>query len=313
MIEIMKKFLFSASLLILILAGCTEAFNEGSPAENRQASVKDSHNVTLSTVRTLIGRNAETRSDDEANKLVCIKDALNDTLLYMCDNEGGGWTIYSSDTRVPPIVAQSETGTIEDLQKLEAAMDWIQSLSNDMKAIRQAEDSELNFSSNEIEQNKYFWKAISSPDECVKSIMRKPDSLTLINPNPDLINWEDYGLYYLHNYYGVPKTAPSKAYCHGRNTDKDYDWSQYDFTMDAWDSMNKKLIDEDTGIEYWGCAPFIAYIGNLLKTKYGDEGSSSDFPMDISRVFNPLGISCKVAPYDVDILKQSLLIRCPFV
>lgn len=115
-------------------------------------------------------QNVGTRSSSQMSTptIECITDKSNDTILYLSKRQGGGWTMYSSDTRVPAIVAQSENGSYEQLMQIDGARLWIQSIAEDMAMIRKLPDEKLNFSQKEIANNKDFWKSVSSPDMFVK-------------------------------------------------------------------------------------------------------------------------------------------------
>lgn len=189
----MKKNVYLSVAVLLFTAGCSDSFND-SLNVNQKPNEKEDHNVSVSAIRTLSGMSAETRGDDdEARKLVCIKDAANDTLLYMCDNEGGGWTIYSSDTRVPPIVAQCSKGSVNEALSNGAREAWIYSIADDMKMIREADDSDLKLTEEEIEDNKLFWRSITNSDEYMKSILRNQNTRGITDPIIPIYNWENYG------------------------------------------------------------------------------------------------------------------------
>ena len=169
----MKKFLLSV-LLPTILVGCTNSLDEtitlDSIEQESGHSAFSQHFVTLDAVAALTeAQMGMTRnSSDIRNRITCYTDTAKDTLLFICDNSEGGWTMYSSDTRVPPIVAQSGTGTFAEAMENENAAWWIKTIAEDMKAIRSAGDNELNFSKEEIESNANFWESVSAPDKFVK-------------------------------------------------------------------------------------------------------------------------------------------------
>lgn len=369
----MKKLNAILYVIILILSGCSDSIYN-SAAVNGQSEETENHNISLNTIRSLVGQRQITRTDDEEMRdIISICGSANDTLLYICNNENGGWTIYSSDTRVPPIVARCDTGSIADLQKNEAAMVWIQSIANTMKTIKEADNCKLNFTDDEIKQNKAFWHSITNADEYVKSMIKTSQSskYKLADPLDPIMLWEKYGhyeyactsafeevydsiphlisthwhqgkpynsycpyksigdmtdynrspagcsaiadaqiLYFLNSLYGVPASAPSNAYCHGRNNEN-YNWDQYDFKTDTWKDMNSYVLDSGSGKRHIGCAPLIAYTGRLLRTIYGDDGSDTWFSSHIQNLFNPMGISCKRSVYDASVVKESLLAGIP--
>lgn len=192
----MKRKLMYFSILLLMMIGCAENSSFEMSSEFPKNEEERDHNVSLSAIKNLIDINVLTRTcEDSSSSIICVKGEFNDTLLYLCDNEDGGWTIYSSDTRVPPIVARSDKGNINEALKNELRKYWINSLAEQMQAIRQSKDEELAFSASEIETHKKFWNSISKPDEYVKTIARKPDSLEIKPINPYYPFWEDCGHY----------------------------------------------------------------------------------------------------------------------
>lgn len=154
-----------------------------------------------------------TRSDEEiAMDIQCLTSKENnDTLLFVYQKPEGGWIIYSSDTRVPAIVAESEDGYFNDLMKIDGARLWIESMKEDMAAIREASDSELNFTTDEINNNQEFWYAISSPDDFVKTkINREMADTYAVLPEPVPIDPKGhYELNYTKTYTETFDSIPS--------------------------------------------------------------------------------------------------------
>ena len=182
-------------LFFLVITSCSDSIQEdltNKMAEIQNVSGTDSHFVSYSDVAALTkAESTSTRASSNATaEIKCITgNKTNDTLLYVCQKQEGGWTVYSSDTRVPAIVAQSDGGSFDDLMKIEGAKLWIQSIADDMAAIRQLDDDKLNFTREEIENNKAFWESISSPDEFVKKMLKESatrgwefDSLAILEP-----------------------------------------------------------------------------------------------------------------------------------
>ena len=159
---------------LLALCGCSE-FNEDyeTPSQVNEVTVRPNHFVTLSDINALCeAQSGSTRAGLTSDfNVKCFTDAERDTLLYMLNNQGGGWTIYSSDTRVPAIVAYSSNGTMSEALENENLRAWIDCMSADMKVIRQLKDNELNFSSEEIKSNEKFWNSFSQPDKVAKEEM----------------------------------------------------------------------------------------------------------------------------------------------
>lgn len=156
-----------------LIASCSDGMEDLS--ERRPVLVDEtsiSNVVSLDNVKTLVAaQNAATATrgtGDFVADIKCLENVQHDTLLYVCEERGGGWTIYSSDKRTPAIVAQSESGSFSHAMQNEALATWIETMKEDMEVIRKASDRELNFSKQEIDENLMFWEAIASPDDFVK-------------------------------------------------------------------------------------------------------------------------------------------------
>ena len=348
-------------LIILLLCSsafscCTNSIFDDEQLEFAEVNdycASEDHTVKYADILKLCQtQNNETRSFAQtAPQVECITSSK-DTVLYVNIRPAGGWTIYSSDTRVPAIVAQSDRGSFQELMQVDGARLWIQSIADDMAFIKNLPDEELNFTAKEIASNKAFWESISTPDQYVKENLL-PDTRAIV---PDLIpdlghyeliystsssevydsiprmtvtNWHQHSpynlycplksnsnythapagcvaiggaqmLYFLHNHYGVPSTAPSEAYCNG-NVDS-YTWDQTNYITDIWNYMNS-----------YGsyAAPLIANVGKRLNMDYGDDGSGAYVSDLVDDVFAPYGISCTYTGYDSGLLKNSLINGMP--
>jgi len=179
----MKKILLLIITITVIAIGwgCSDCLDDAVSLDHFEQPVSNNtpHFVTLQDVQNLtkaLSSSTRRASSSTAPEITCYEDAEHDTLLYICDNMGDGWTIYSSDTRVPPIVAQSDSCSFAHASENEALMAWVATIAEDMKYIKHASDAELNFTPSEIESNKNFWKSISFPDEYVKEMVK--DELT---------------------------------------------------------------------------------------------------------------------------------------
>lgn len=224
-------------LFFLVITSCSDSIQEdltNKMAEIQNVSSTDSHFVSYSDVAALTkAESTSTRASSNATaEIKCITgNKTNDTLLYVCQKQEGGWTVYSSDTRVPAIVAQSDGGSFDDLMKIEGAKLWIQSIADDMAAIRQLDDDKLNFTREEIENNKAFWKSISSPDEFVKKMLKESATRggghgNLIDPELDSLLHDGLWVFresytYTEVYDSIPRLtktiwhqlAPYNTYC----------------------------------------------------------------------------------------------------
>lgn len=357
-------------LLVLVLASCSDHIQEDLASQTPETAIQKAtgeHFVSYSDVAALT--NAEgtsTRaSSNVATEIKCITgNKTNDTLLYVCQKQEGGWTVYSSDTRVPAIVAQSDEGSFDDLMKIDGAKLWIQSMADDMAMIRQLGDEKLNFTREEIENNKAFWESISSPDEFVKKMLKESatrgggvldpdapldslflnghyeysftDSYTEVYDSISRLthtDWIQRGpynnycpfnsdstyrvpagcliiaaaqmLYFLHNKFGVPETAPSTASCNGTINNYLDDWYQNNYTTTVWDSMSTYG---------YKAAPLVANVANRLHAHFTNNSTSAPTSLLKDSVFAPYNISCTYTSYDsdkVELLRTSLINGIP--
>ena len=349
----MKK---TSNILLLAFAftACTnpiEEYNDWN-AETESLNLKSDYSVKYADVLTLSqSQNAASGASTRSLEIECITNESNDTLLYVCEKPDGGWVIYSSDTRTPAVVANSDEGSFESLKQIDGARLWIQSMAEDLAAIKRLPDDKLNFTPKEIENNKAFWKSISSPDKYIKEKLKAQtrDAELLITGHYELrystsftevydsisrlteTNWSqgspynnycpyksnsttDHApagcvaiaaaqmLYYLHDYYGVPETAPSEAYCYGDINS--YTWAQTNYTTEIWEEM---------ALSGAAAAPLIADVGRRVNMNYGDNSSGAQPSNLVGNVFAPYGISCTYATYDVTPLKNNLLDSIPVI
>ena len=179
-----NKFFYSVVFLFCI--SCSNSIEDNMPIEpiNIIENTIENH-VSLSDIVTL---NSVDVSNTRASSIIsssieCVTNEKRDTLIYVYKKETGGWTMYSSDTRLPAIIAHSESGSFEELMQIDAAKLWVQSMAEDIAMIKGLPDDKLNFTSEEIMCNKAFWKSISSPDTYVKQQIlgatRAPEDLEL--------------------------------------------------------------------------------------------------------------------------------------
>ena len=199
----MKK-IVTILFLLSALVSCSDSIRDNvdvNTYESQSRTTGQENHVALADVLTL--SNAQmlgTRASSGAfSDIECITNDSNDTLLYVVNKQGGGWTIYSSDTRVPAIVAQSDEGSYAELMQNEHAAIWIQSMAEDIGLIKTLDDDALNFSKDEIESNKAFWKSVSAPDDFVKEHFKQEttkgrDHPGLIDPDPFLVPVGHYEL-----------------------------------------------------------------------------------------------------------------------
>ena len=356
----MKKILF-LSILATMLYSCSDSMQEYAAMDDLNNSVQTepdrSHFVSKSDVAALLRAqsNSTRAASDCEDDIICFEDDKHDTLLYACNKVDGGWIVYASDTRVPAIIAESPSGTFSEAMENEAAYVWLQTIAEDIKVIKSLSDDKLNFSAEEIENNKKFWKSISSPDEYMKEKNAKEGfsetrGLPMATGHYELVNtishWENYDyiprltttdwdqhapfniycpyksgsssehapagcvaiagaqmLYFLHNKFGVPETAPSEAYVVG-HVGSPHFGIQTNYTSTIWDDMTTND----------SCAaPLIADVGRRVDMDYGNNSSSAQTEDLVDDVFAPYGISCTYSSYNVDTLCNKLILDIPVI
>ncbi len=171
----------SIFMLLIIVASCTDTIGDSLELSDQQGVLtkRDNH-VSYCDIAKLNNVPAERsrNASDSTSAIECIVDANGDTLLYVYKDPEGGWTIYPSDSRVPPIVATSEEGSYENTKQNDGARLWIQSIAEDIALIKQLDDSQLNFTPEEIESNRDFWESISNSNEFAQSQICRNNSRT---------------------------------------------------------------------------------------------------------------------------------------
>jgi len=123
--------------------------------------------VTFDDIRMLISAGKTETRATVTDSYEFIIDEDNDTLFYVVNHAEGGWTMYASDKRVPAIVAEDTKGKFS---KDEAALimgDWLETMADDMKAVRHATDDNLGLTKDEIEANMSSWEAVCDPNSFI--------------------------------------------------------------------------------------------------------------------------------------------------
>lgn len=345
-------------LTAFVFTACSNSIDENCYSENQEplSQFAQEHSVKYADVVVLSKfSNSSTRSSNASNyipEIECITNDTKDTLLYVCKTQDKGWVIYSSDTRVPAIVAQSDSGSFERLMQIDGAKMWIQSIAEDMAIIKQLPDEKLNFTQNEIENNKAFWKSISSPDEYVKEHLIKTRSheddflgftghyelrstrtwQEVYDSIPSMIktNWHQG---YPFNYYCPLKSdnstqAPAGCvaiaagqmlyYLHYHigvpETAPSEAYCNGNISSYTWAQTNYTS-------EIWNtmknssiaAAPLIADIGRRVNMLYGNTASNAFTINLVDYVFAPYGIACTYSDYNVAQLQNSLINNMPVI
>lgn len=145
------------------MSACTSD-NEMGNAYFREIEVTSSNHVKLSDVeKKITAEKPQTRAGQNDIHVMSYVDADQDTLLYIWNNPIGGWTIYSTDRRTPPVLVESETGDYNDFIKNQAASLWLKTMADDMKRIKQCKDHELRIPRADQYAYKKHWESISNP------------------------------------------------------------------------------------------------------------------------------------------------------
>lgn len=169
--KILKFILTTAFFGVLLLSCSNETDYMDTPAiQNEQPTNSRNSHVSFNDVQALVKSvSRQTRAAMEKERFEFIIDNDNDTLFYVANHPEGGWTMYASDKRVPAIVAENDEGYF-NLKETEQVMnEWFEAMKEDMKAVRQAEDNELNFTEEEIRANRDAWDAVCNIDEFIQN------------------------------------------------------------------------------------------------------------------------------------------------
>lgn len=204
----MKKLFYLIVVIIVCAVACTS--EEMVPTERVRTHgesrlIAKSNHVSLDNVMTLTGAMRKaTRAavGEEDDDFICIVDTDNDTLFYVVNHPGGGWTMYASDKRVPAIVAENEDGRFSLKETEEVMGTWFDAMKEDMKRVQNAEDKDLNFTADEIETNRAYWDAVCYADEFLRAHLMKTRDWPF---NPEL-PFDPNGYYYLDSTYTYTQT-----------------------------------------------------------------------------------------------------------
>ena len=334
----MYKKLF-VSLSVLALASCTENFQEDLadvPTATLTEEETQNNHVSYSDIVSLTkAQNSETRAyEGQEPKIECITNSSNDTLLYIHQKPTGGWTIYSSDTRVPSIVAESDEGSVEKLMECESVKEWIKWMSEDMEIISKLPDDKLKFTKNEVKANRAFWKSVSATDKYVKEKLAETGTRALPKfpgGHYKLVSSKTYYEYYdtgdrltktnWHQGFPFNSDCPNgcPAGCVAIAAAQMLYFLHYElgvpqeapvapgkngvynnYSSSIWNTMNINNVYKSDA------APLIADVGRLVDMDYNYDQSGAvtgDLP---EKVFKPYGISCIYTDYNIPKLINSL-------
>lgn len=355
----MKKPLILLSIAIgILLCSCSDDIetvgNDLLTPEPVATTLQENNRVNINAIVALNQDSVpDSRSSDNIlQRIECIKGQSNDTCLYVYKKEKGGWTMYSTDTRVPPILAQSDSGSFENLMRIDAARLWIQSMAEDLAIIKRLPDTKLKFSQKEIEDNKNFWKSISEPDEFVRQSidvggidttrliprghyeLRRTLTYTEILKSVDnltLTRWHQGDPYNRCCPYRTDRedervpvgcvpiaAAQVLFYLHYHLGVPETAPSKGSCVGDI---LSSTFTISDFNSEIWdimktdnsAAAPFLAYCGRLIGVKYGNVSSSSSTSDLKDKLFAPCGISCSYDSLVPSVLISNLLAKLPVI
>lgn len=331
--------------LVLMIASCEKGADAVSlDSEEERLIVSSDDFVTKSQLVSLINKKANnTRGvslDDYS--IEARLSAEGDTLMYVVNYNGQGWTIFSADSRTPAILAEGDSGSFSVEEGSPALSLWMEMLSTNMANVRRSCDENLKFTSEEISANKTFWS--DSEQEPIRN-PRPPqyegywithtsietfvyDTLEHMTPRwyqiapynqyCPLKSWsltvhQPAGcvavagaqiLYYLHGKIGVPVNAYGSCSI--------VDGTPYfsDLSESNWEQMSPDYPNPGTAEKE---AILIAKVGDLVGMHYSDTSSWS-YSSRLKRIaFPDQGISCSRSDYCQDTIKRYLNLQYPVI
>ena len=178
----------------------------------------ESNRVSEEAVAELIcPKSHSSRREKAMSVLSCYTNSQNDTLIYVINNPGGGWTLFSTDKRISPVLASSTEGTFELSLLNDNMKQWVDMMGSEMLEVRKSTDEQLKLSANEIKLNKEFWASIENPNDYIRSN-------NIINPP---LPWDS--LYLYGHYELVSSTSVIEVVDEIERLTKT-DWSQDHYT-----------------------------------------------------------------------------------
>ena len=229
-----KVFISISSLFLVLFICCTKNSLE-SPPFNATCSTSiikgdnDSNVVSgLDLLRRLNDGGVNLKSHpNDSYSLSVYTDANVDTLLFIVNFKNGGWKIYSSDKRTPPIIAEGEQGYFSLEDGSPAVNFWLGRMAEDIAMVRRSSDDELSFSAEEIKTNREFWSGKEPTillDVKEEPILRDPppghwevDSYTVTEVYDSLphmvAQWSQWEPYNEYSPYYVNSTERACAGC----------------------------------------------------------------------------------------------------
>ena len=312
-------------------------------AENNVSVVSQKQNaVTFSDIKKYAKPyQAVTRSADDAElSYDFIIDETNDTLLYIVNYADGGWTIYSSDKRLPAVVAESKDGVFDKDEDSPMAL-WVHTMAEDIKLAKLATDEELTFSQEDIQSNRDNWDAVCDADNFVRNhqaVTRKIPPTDGFIPAPK----GHYELYCSETY-----SEPTDSINHLTITrwHQDYPYNAfcpiiagYRFKAGCVAIAGAQMLyylhckfgvpqsapsttEGEMSSTIWSlmtqngyyAAPLIADVGSLVGMVYGVDESEANTENLVDNVFARYGIACSFDSFETDSVRKNLLSRVPVI
>lgn len=184
----MKKIIFCFITTVLFLSSCQknkdikESFEDEVllTKTNSEISIEEfgaddfivSPNELDSYIAFMKGTKERWRNNNSVEEIIPKYGESRDCPAFYVIQYKEGWEAISSDKRGPIVLARSETGKYSDMEKIEAACDWMKELADEIIYRRTDKEhfnnQDKNALSNEI-QSVEFWKMITSDTEYINS------------------------------------------------------------------------------------------------------------------------------------------------
>lgn len=283
-------------ITLLILTGLSiTSCSTDSDFRKSELSNKNEHEIKVSFVDLTerINKGKETRSF--ASKVTPITYER-DTVLYLIQNNGGGWALYSGDKRTPAILAYSNNGVFDNTI-LDSNPNLRYLIDGAARYIFDNQKEETGEINSFWRYNKEKVRELDNQPEPGWRLIFRGDSLVIYDNIPHIIEtkwgqeepWNScfpyltmgssvrsavgcanvaWGqiLYWAHSKYGVPSYMYTEAYCNDYiNAPQSYSYHFEDSSSTAWNQM--KLTPGTTGNADY-VSNLMAKVASLDNTAY---------------------------------------------
>lgn len=346
----MKKNVLYILLCIISFVCCTESNDEPIPLLTVNEKIDYSQSVSYNEICQLVNVTNRTRAGNLIEEIECYVDEECDTLLYLI-NKGNdqGWTIYSTDKRIPSILAECSVGSLS-FKNLEDPLEtWINIMAEDVKVVKHTATESLDITSQEISDNLNFWNSLSKPDEFITKTRARVDPVPVgghyeldamyqyeeVMDSVSHLTETEWNQGSSYNMYCplksnsstervpagcVPVAAAQMLYFLHNNLGRPVyapsevycygDVNNYSIHVGEMSTS----VWNDMQISLSGAAAkLITYVGLLVDVSYGNDGSGANAEDLVNSVFAPLGISCTYTSYNETTMKQSLEQGMPLI